>query len=41
MRKAREKRAKAEADFVERARAWAEAKSKEEADIARLSDKAR
>ena len=39
MRKAREARAKAEAEFVERERAWAEAKAKGEAEIARLSDK--
>ena len=41
MRKARELKAKAEADTVERARAWAEAKDKENADINRLADKAR
>ena len=41
MRKATQERAKADAEFVERARAWAEAKSKEETEIARLADKAR
>ena len=39
MRKAREARAKAEDEFVERARAWTEVKAKGEAEIARLSDK--
>ena len=41
MRKARVARAKAEADFVDRARAWAEAKAKGEADISRFDVKAR
>ena len=41
MRKAREARAKAEAEFIERERAWAEAKAKGEAEIARLDDKSR
>ena len=41
MRKAREARAKAEAEFIERERAWAEAKAKGEAEIARLTDKSR
>ena len=36
-----EARAKAEAEFVERARAWAEAKAKEKANIARLDDEDR
>ena len=36
MNKAREARETAEAEFVERERAWAEAKAKGEADIARL-----
>ena len=39
MRKSRESKANSEAEFVERSRAWAEAKAKEEAEIARLSDK--
>ena len=38
MRKAREARAKAEAYFVERARAWTKAKAKGGAEIASLAD---
>ena len=41
MRKARDARAKYEAEFVERVRTWSEAKEKGKAQIARLSDKAR
>ena len=39
--KTREAKANAEAEFAERARAWAEAKAKEKAEIARLADEAR
>ena len=41
MRKARENKAKVEAETAERARSWAEAKEKEKADISRLTEKAR
>ena len=41
MRKVRKARAKDEAEFVEKARAWAEAKAKGEAETARIADKAR
>ena len=41
MSKAREAKAKAEAEFVEKASSWAEAKVKEEAEIASLVYKAR
>ena len=41
MRKARDARAKADAEFVEKARSRAAAKSKGEAEISRLADKAR
>ena len=41
MRKAREARAKDEAEFVDRARAWAKSKEKGEAEISRIADKAR
>ena len=39
MNKAREARAKAEAEFVERERAWAEAKAKGEAYVTRIAYK--
>ena len=41
MRKAREARAKAEAETAERARAWDEAKAREKAYISRLGDEDR
>ena len=40
-RKAREAKAKNEADFAETERAWAEVKAKEKTEIARLADEAR
>ena len=39
MNKAREARAKAEAEFVDRARAWADGNAKGEADITRIAYK--
>ena len=38
VRKAREEKAKVEAETTEMARAWAEAKEREKADISRLAD---
>ena len=41
MRKVREAKSKAEAEFLERARAWSKAKAKENTDIARISEETR
>ena len=41
MRKVRKARAKDEAEFVDRARAWAKSKEKGEAEISRIADKTR
>ena len=41
MSKERESKTKFQAEFVERSRAWADAKTKEDTHIARISDKVR